>query len=213
MQKRNWGSLLATTLFVIVFPGLSWYYLQKGATYRINALKELKQDLGKIDSFSCQPANWKFINQDTVDGRITIVNIVKYKGELSELQSETAQKLHFQFGERQDIVFLTLLDGADSLQAYTYYKGQNLKRSNKSYFVIPADAALKTKWIQTFKFAQKGDFSHAECPYYAYIDLDGTVRSFYDVKNVDEIKKMVEHIAMKIFDKKENPRLTRELEK
>lgn len=103
LKNRNWSGLAFTSLFVIVFPALSWYYLRKGADYRINALKELKQDLGKTGNFSCTPANWKPLTKDSFDGRIKIVNFVKKDGQLVDKQSVTAQKLHDQFGERQDI--------------------------------------------------------------------------------------------------------------
>jgi hypothetical protein len=212
-MKRDWLSLSMLALMIIVFPGLSWYYLRKGADYRIAALKELKQDLGKIGSFSGQPANWKMITPDSLKGRITIVNIIKKDGQLAEKQTLTAKKLHEQFGERRDIIFLSLLEGADSLTAYNYYRAQKIKRFNTTYFVFAGDQQVKNNWLQTFSFGQKGDFTNTENPYYVYIDIDGTVRNFYDVNEEAQVKKLVEHTAMKVFDKKENPRLSRELEK
>jgi hypothetical protein len=213
LKNRNWSGLAFTSMFVIVFPALSWYYLQKGASYRINALKELKQNLGKTGDFSCTPINWKPLTKDSFDGRIRIVNFVRKDGQLTDKQSIAAQKLHDQFGERQDIFFLSLVENADSTEAVAYYAKQKIKRANKTYFVVPGNAELKKTWLDNFKYSLKGDFTQTECPYYVYVDIDGTIRNFYDVNDENQIKKMVEHIAMKIFDKKENPRLTREIEK
>jgi hypothetical protein len=211
--KYAWPTILLLTALLIVAPALSWYYLQKGATYRIASLQELKQNRGKADStFSCSPVNWGKLDADSLVGKIIIVNIIKYKGQLTEKQTIVTKKLHGQFGERSDIYFLSLLEGADSLQASEYYKSQNVKR-NKTYFVVAGNNADKQNWIKTFKFEQNGDFSATECPLYAYVDVGGIIRNYYDVNDENRIKKMVEHIAMKVFDKKENPRLTRELEK
>ncbi len=213
LKNRKWFGIVVTTVFVVVFPALSWYYLQKGANYRINALKEIRQNLGKTGAFYCAPINWKPLNQDSLKGRITIVNFVKKDGQFTDIQSITAQKLHDQFGERHDIFFISLLENADSTEAAAYYAKQKIKRINKSYFVVPGNDVLKKSWLENFKYSLKDDFSQKECPYYVYVDSDGTIRNYYDVNDENQIKKMVEHIAMKIFDKKENPRLTREIEK
>ena len=216
-QKKKpyaWPTITMLTMMLIVAPGLSWYYLQKGADYRIASLAELKQNKGKADTtFSCAPINWGKLDADSLSGKIVIANIIKYKGQLADKQTLAAKKLHEQFGERADIYFISLLEGADSLQAVEYYKAQNIKRKNKTYFVVPGNATTKQNWIKAFKIDQNGDFSSAECPFYAYVDLNGTIRSYYDINDENRVKKMVEHIAMKVFDKKENPRLTRELEK
>ena len=215
-QKKTpyaWRTIIMLSLMIIVAPAFSWYYLQKGADYRIASLKELKQNKGKADTtFSCAPINWGKLDADSLSGKIVIASIIKYNGQLADKQTLTAKKLHEQFGERADIYFISLLEGADSSQAFAYYKAQNVRR-NKTYFVVPGDAITKQNWIKTFKIEQIGDFTTDECPFYAYIDLNGTIRSYYDVNDENRIKKMVEHIAMKVFDKKENPRLTRELEK
>ena len=212
--KYAWPTIIMLTLMLIVAPAMSWYYLQKGAEYRIEALRELKQNRGKADSiFSCSPANWGKLDLDSLSDKIVIVNIIKYKGQLADKQTLTAKKLHEQFGERKNIFFLSLLEGADSLQAFEYYKSQNLKRANRTYFVVPGNATTKQNWIKAFRLDQNGDFSNAECPFYAYVDVEGTIRNYYDGNDENRVKKMVEHIAMKVFDKKENPRLSRELEK
>jgi hypothetical protein len=210
--KFAWKSIAFLTLLIIVLPAMSWYYLRLGANQRISDLKDLKNDLGKANFPTSKPINWYALTPDSLKGRIVIVSFTDLKGQLAENQKVTGQKLQDQFGERSDIFFLNYLLNADSTSAMAFYQSMKLKR-NKSYFVIPVSKAEQTEMMRNFHFEQKGDFSNAECPYYSYIDADGTVRSFYDVNKREEVVNLVKHIAMKIFDKKENPRTLREIEK
>lgn len=200
-------------LFVlIIFPGLSWYYLKSGVSYRKNTLSELK-DYGKIAYFDWKTIPTKSNIADSLNGRIVIANFVNPNTAIGKKQTEVMDKLFTQFKDRKDVRLITFLTQTDSTQLSEYALRSNPKHY-PNYWILSTTLAEYNTLLNAFKLPQKGNFDTVDCPYLTYINMEGTVANFYDINDNQQLGRLVEHIAMKLtIDKFETPEIKRDKEK
>lgn len=213
--KKGFGRVVqfGLLLFIlIVSPALSWYYLRSGVDYRKNSLSELK-DLGAMDFYDWKLVPAKAIQADSIKGKLTIVNVFDPQTPQGAQHSAVMRKLFDQFKDRRDVLLVSFLMNTDSSATVAYAKQQNPK-SYRNYRFATTTGNNYTELLKGLKLSQKGDFSASECPYFTYIDMKGDVKSFYDVRDNQQLGRLVEHIAMKLtIDPFDQPEIKREKEK
>lgn len=202
---------LALLLFLVVFPLGSWYYLKNGMDYRVATMGELKH-YGKIPALSYTT----FANQTLTDSfftnNILITSVLDFQNAaMSETFGKTLEKLHEQFDERKDVLFLIHLADTSATQAMVERFAMTYKLNDFEqclFLRMPENTAIATV-EQNFYLPHDNDF-----PYFSLTDIKGEIRHYYDVRKIEEVRKLVEHTALLVpFEKSKEITLKRKQEK
>lgn len=191
---------LAFFVILIVLPGGAYYYLREGFQWRKTAQDELKNDYGKIrPAFMVYDGNQK---EDLLKGKVCVVY---YFGENPDLTPtnkhilDTCEELFKQFGykpesERDDFRLVMV---AQSGTAEFKTHAQTLPSAEMVTWVW-------TGGLDSWRGILQNGFNHY-ChiqhvdpypEYFAVSDANGIIRRFYNAQNPEEVKRMVQQIAL-----------------
>lgn len=101
------GGLL---LLLVVLPLGSWYYLQTGLNYRLEAINEM-QDIAPMGDFELMNYNDTLVTAAPFKDQLVIGHF--YTGANKEAYFNLLKRMKAQFDERKDVYFLTLREGED----------------------------------------------------------------------------------------------------
>jgi hypothetical protein len=202
---------LALLLFLVVLPFGSWYYLKNGMDYRVATMGELKH-YGKIPTLSYTTYTNQTLTDSFFINKILIASVLDLKNpEMSETFGEVLEKLHEQFNERKDVLFLLHLADTSATQAAVddFMGKYKLKDTEQCLFLkTPANTTIAAIG-QTFHLPPDNVF-----PYFSLTDTKGEIRHYYDVRKIEEVRKLVEHTALLVpLEKTQEITLKREQEK
>jgi len=186
----------------LLLPFISWLYIRNGVDFRLNALKELNQriDITRIDSLL---VNEEFLNNDSLKGKVWIFIKVDDASQIAK-SKEIASTIYDQNdGSRSVKVVLSLdkpIENEMKLNSFLTKRG----------FV--SFAPLKTFETLQNIYVQKDSFSVNRFADNAFIiDNKGYLRRGYNLEEVEELRKLVQHSAILIPEyKKEKPQLVRQ---
>lgn len=185
-KNKNYFGLIALFLMIVVLPAGSWFYLNDGAKYRISAMEEL-QSLGQLSSAE--------IGNQNLTGSLVIAGFVSTKEEeATQAYGNTIQKLSDQFSDRQRVFFtLFNIDGQSSLNAYA---NKFELKDNPQVLLLdePVDQVEKLA-KESYKLPLEQGMSLDENPYLVLLDTTLTIRNYYDMRELAEMKKLVRHIT------------------
>jgi hypothetical protein len=188
--KKAIAQTMALSLMLVLLPLISWYYLSKGLDYQIEARSELG-DHGKWSLIEYRDLYGNELNPDFFEGKMVIGGV--YHANLSS----TLEKLYHQFDERDDLLFVFL---------------------SNSKLVLPSDHWSGTDGDQIIWVNQEVSNGHNgplnSDDLFFLTDVTGTVRKFYDLNDVQQVKRLVEQTAI-LLPKKQDRELVfkRDVEK
>ena len=194
MENKHTGGLfqrLVLMAMIVIVPGASWYFLYNGMQYRKRSLSELG-DFGVVAPFVAKPINAKAISNDSLFNRVTVATFILNKNNADEqLMLQNQGKLYSQFQERKDVYFLTFIE-ADSSATYDIAKKGSLLKS-RSYVIACGSEEVKI-YLNDFKVSELSK------PYLKFVFLDPStkIRKMYEANDPEVMKRMVEHLAMKL---------------
>ncbi len=197
--------LVQLAILAVLLVGLplgSWYYLSSGLDYRLKTMAALQQ-LGELPDFGFATFSDQVISKNDVKGKIVVSNFIHLQDTvLSSSFGMNLLKLHKQFDEREDVIFLVhVMDttsGKINRVVNAFAEKYQLKDSLQCYFVFSDLPSLRYLAFEGYKMP-----SDTTMPYFAITDPNLMVRKHYDTKNPNEIKQLVEHIALLLPRKKE----------
>ena len=185
--------LLKTVLILSVLtllPALSWVYLTKGRDWRRDRVLEL-ENLGEMPQFEVQSTSNVLLSPSTILGK----NLIVHRSVSSDA-IEIIGKLHDQFNEREDYLFLQYGDLNDP---------EAVTEDPEQWLLVDCASAACTTVDQLF------DEKDATT---VLVDKDGYVRHFYDLSQDGSAAKLVEHMAVLIpIEKRARLQLRRDLMK
>ncbi|MCB0634458.1 MAG: hypothetical protein R2824_32750 [Saprospiraceae bacterium] len=192
----------ALVMLLIVFPAVSWYYLNSGLQYRKAAMEEL-DDYGTFPNAPWTFADGSVISPSFLQGKMILAHVLPAAGqELDEQFGHTLQKLHHQFDERNELVFLSLVPG-DSAQvaqrAEQFKTTYSLNDGAQIFFLQVGKDKLED--IRSRILQPREDIDQDVL--FLLTDTSATIRRYYDVREESEIKRLVEHIALLLPLKKD----------
>ena len=199
-KVNNIFAFLALSLMLIGLPAGSWYYLQSGLNYQIDARKEL-QDHGKVTPFSFQSQKGQPLTLEDIEGSFSVATFLNaddksaqdhYFGILS--------KLHEQFDQRPDVLFLTHLwsnIADENTLLENISREYNLTDEEQIYLLTSEKEKLEQQAKQGYRLLLNNT-AFAKNHYVALVDTVGTIVNYYDFNEQDEVRRLVEHIAMLI---------------
>jgi hypothetical protein len=177
----------ALLLFLVALPIGSWYYLRTGLDYRIAAMEEL-QTLGSISDSRFLTPEGGVVDSSRFNGKIVVAAVLTAQNQA--LFGPVLTKLHDQFDERADVLFLlhapSLSYNKENMN--TYFSDYQLFDEEQCWLLsTPMEAETATVYAMPEASAY---------PYFALVDAKGMVRRHYDVRNEKDVKRLVEHIAL-----------------
>lgn len=196
---------------LILFPLMSWYYLKTGYNYQMDARGELK-DYGKTPIFSLVDNNGNTFTNDSIGNTMAVISFLGKDENTDTTMLGIMQKLNTQFGDNRNLKLLigTLQPEFDSPEKLSsIFKKYNLAddqhtllTGDKSALQKLAGMDLKVpkEWIPRENEADEIIFEKIsnveDYPFFVLMDRKQTIRNYYKVNNEDEVKRMVEHIAI-----------------
>ncbi|MDX1407978.1 MAG: hypothetical protein R3330_07585 [Saprospiraceae bacterium] len=158
---------LTVLALVILLPAISWYYLSKGADWRKRGLAEISQRT-QIDFPSLLTSEGTSLGQDDLFGSFAIAV------DGATVPVPDLQKLTEQFGVRQDMQFLM-------------FNGQAPDTEDDPWVHIDCvDTACRMLTDVLFPGTKNA----------ALIDDSLQVRRSYDLREAEEMKRLIEHGAI-----------------
>lgn len=192
-QSAKWMQIGGLLLLLVVLPLGSFYYLKKGADYRREALAEFG-DYGPMpDLTAYEPLLGEL--PDSLRGNMFVLAWLSDSGvESSTRYGEALQRLGEQFKDSPHIYFVTLVQDkelglrfADQYELGEYAAIEPFLRLDNTAFYRSAEAID----LPLSEYDAPGGK-----PIVALVDSRLTVRGFYDLTREEEVKRLVNHIAL-----------------
>lgn len=197
MTGRKVLQILGLFLFLVILPGGSWLYLQRGLDYRIATMEELKS-LGTAQDFALHSYTDSVLTSTNLQGQVSVIGYLPDAPEQEARMIEVLFKLHDQFNERDDLTFLTFTqpDSLAILQARA--KELELKDGAQWFFGPSTEQTddLAGFLKDRLYFPEEMATQAKKHPYFALLDTNRVVRRFYDGMENKEMGRLIEHIAM-----------------
>lgn len=202
-MKRNIITTIGLFFLLVVLPAMSWVYLSQGLSYQKAKRAELKE-FGKIPPFPYLLLNGDSIGESELGGKLLMIfNVSNKDAGSTEIILKELEKIHRQFDDRKDVIFLLQADRRDSLFLEELLSRLNLSDPGQVYSIVQTAGEYK-------QFGS-GDYAAAQV---AIADSSGIVRQYYDFLDGNRVRRSVEHIAMLMpFRDRDEAVLQREREK
>lgn len=217
-SARTIFQLGALVMLLIVFPAASWYYLNSGLQYRRSAMAELKA-YGTFPSKTWTLVDGSPLSEAFLQKKMLLAYQLPAANdpELVSRYGETVRRLHDQFEERDELIFLALLHGDSTVsadQATAFAENYELENQQQQFFIHLEDREY-TSLNEGVLQPQNGSESDLEPSAFLLLtDTTATIRRYYDIRQETEIKRLVEHIALLLPFKKDRELIfKREVEK
>lgn len=208
--------VLGILTILLIFPLMSWYYLKTGYNYQMDSRSELK-DYGQIPRFNFpiytpdQDEKFGRYTNDSLENKMCVLSFIGEDIKNRDLILDVVQKLNIQFGDNQNLILLTI-PMIDTDHQIILDENKKRKIDHVQHKIISGSNSIKswvgnnikypTEWkpkendapdvILEKKSAEEID----EYPFFVLVDNKQTIRNFYHINKIDEVKRMVEHIAL-----------------
>lgn len=202
-MKRNIITSIGLFFLLVVLPAMSWVYLSQGLSYQKAKRAELKE-LGEIPPFPYQLLNGDSIGEAELGGKLLMVfNISAKEPNSTEFILKELEKIHRQFNDRKDVIFLLQADKQDSLFLEQLLTRIKLSDPGQVYTIVQTAGDNK-------RFGAEGSSTGQV----VIADSSGVIRQYYDFLDGNRVRRSVEHIAMLMpFRDRDEAVLQREREK
>lgn len=204
---------LAILTILIGFPLLSWYYLKIGYNYQMEARAELKE-YGKLPAFNFSSHKGGIYTSDSLKNTLSVISFFGKDGKMNQEMFNVMRKLNTQFGDNPNLELLIVsiesqveslevLDGLYAINQFDEKQHHFLTGPNSDIQKwIGEEIKVPAKWTEkekapteiTLEVNKSGSIE--EYPYFILVDNEQMIRNFYHIDNTEEVKRMVEHIAL-----------------
>ena len=204
---------LAILTILIGFPLLSWYYLKTGYNYQMDARAEMKA-YGEMQDFSFLKTTGETFSLDSIGEKLSVFSFLGSDGDINMDMLNVMKKLNVQFGDNRnlDLVIVNIRPNSFNLKDLVrIFDQQRLDKKQHQLLQGSQEVVqnwlgkgikVPTKWIEKEDDApdiileedKSGEIK--DYPFLILVDKNHIIRNFYHVDNYEEIKRMVEHIAL-----------------
>lgn len=193
MKTKRILQFTALFLILVVFPGVSWYYLKSGLNFRKEVLADL-QDLGPLPQPTLPDALTGIpVPADSLKGRMTVSGFANLANPVRATTfGEIMSGLHDQFNEREELQFLSFLVVEDTLTFPDWQKKYALDKDPIQCHFMPANADAIDRAADVYQLT---------CSWKTGLpmvlsDLKGNMRRQYDVSDPAQLHRLIEQIAL-----------------
>ena len=205
---------------IIVFPAMSWYYLQAGYNYQLDARSELVP-YHQIQSGEFSPKGEKYLSFEDLKGSLSLFGVLS-KGEDSDKYFRLMDKLCLQFADEK-VFFITM-----NMDSTADYSSLNDCIAEGNIQVAESERTQVEALIKQFKVPkieagrnEEGAYNLGPVandwknyPYLVLVDEELNIINYYNRNDENQVKRLVEHVAMVMpREKQMKPEIYREKEK
>jgi hypothetical protein len=184
-KSKGFFQVLVISLFLVVLPLATFFVQQKGAAEGRELYKDIKKNMGLMPAqFSASNYANESFESSILRGQTLVASWASPQSRDSVLAVMLKINRIPQFQEEVDnLQFVTFDTSTDSTFFKNYYA--NLTRNERSkWFLLRGGNDVQ----QTIKLPN--DFS------IALVDTAGIIRRFYDIREANERKLLIEHISI-----------------
>lgn len=186
-DKIHWRVVGMLALILIILPAGSWYYLTKGYQYRKELLNDLQQDYGMVSNYNLRTADGQPFSFTEIKNNTAIVH---FAGEEINARDATwlqMTKLHEQFDERNDILFISHLSGNTVSTA---------PRDTAQWKIITGESTELAR-IARENYRLNFPVGQDILDNSQLILLDSAqIRNYYDATDAAQVARLLEHITI-----------------
>lgn len=199
-KQRNILNFLALLFLLIVLPVAALYFLDLGVDYRKELLAELG-DHGQAPDFSLVDVSGDTISNNNLKNHITLVNFMDFEQGGSDSKVKSLKRLVEQFGDREEVMFLSFIPkaGSDSLTTVnvnSFLNSYELEDCETCYFVFDENTSLQSLAEKGFNLPFENGMSTNNNPLVALCDKTGTIKRYYNLEDEADNQLLVRHIMM-----------------
>jgi hypothetical protein len=192
-QTARWVQISGLLLLLVALPLGSFYYLKKGADYRRSALAQFDDygrmpDLERYDLIAGELP-------DSLRGNMFVLGwLAATSDEATAIYAESWRKLGNQFLESPYIYFVSLVQDSALAQRVIREHGLAPYAAVQPFLRMPESAFYQT--AERIQLPLSEYDAPGTKPIVALVDSSLTVRNFYDLTQEDEVRRLVNHIAL-----------------
>ena len=186
-DKIHWRVVGMLFLILIILPAGSWYYLSEGYSYRKDLLSDLQIEYGDVKPYSLRTADGRPFDLSDIEHRTTVARFVSVDGKSNEFGEQMMDRLHEQFDDKNEILFLTHYVGG--LPA-------DLPKDTAQYLSLTGSAA-EIERIAREHYRIPFDTGETITENARFVLTDSLqIRGYYDVNDAMQAGRLVEHITI-----------------
>jgi len=224
-KDKNYLQAAMLLLMLVILPGGSWIWLNKGYNRSKAALDEM-QNYGHLPAFQLTGLNGQPTDSSVVHDQMTLAVFLNSQDAKTEARLATLSTLHRQFDERND--FKLLIHFTDDPNLNTIQEKSRLLDEEQIYLVKGSPGAIQQLIEKSYRlpnldqprepgstliFKNVSSDNIGDYPFYVLIDEEGIIRNYYHADRPEDVERMVEHIALTLPRNLEgDPRLRRDKE-
>ena len=189
-------------LMLIVFPAGSWYYLNQGFDYRKTVMEEL-QVKDSLPELQFIDYTGKILTNKEIEGNLIVAVFLSSKKGIGEaVIEERIAKLYDQFDKRSDFNLFIHLTGLDSAafqtQSAALLDRLELEDPSRCFILEGSEKIALSEYKIPLGTTALDDANWA-----VLIDENQYIRNFYQLDEEENVKTMVQHIALSLPKQKE----------
>lgn len=179
---------------LIIFPAVSWYYLQTGLDHRKKTLSELNE-LGQIGPFQLRDQSNRIVSQEGLKGKVAVVNFLPADRDQAKALTGRIAKVHQSFSREFGIAFLSFIPQDSTRQIIDVAKELGIENPEQWSLLSTPVQEWQRLAEETFRLPKPGSSV-------ALVDSTGMIRNYYDINNNQEMGRLVEQSVLIMPKKK-----------
>lgn len=197
---------------LIIFPAMSWFYLNRGANFYRGMMAELG-NYGEMPEFDLKNTSGDLIDEKKFDKKLTVINFASPKEDKEGF--ERMKFVYEQFEDNSEVLFATMNPGKlDSISFGSQILEQGID-PDKWSFLYGEDSIIQD--LKTRKFAMNdsleqlvGSIDRAM----VLVDTNNIIRNFYQSTDTVQTNRMITTMSVLMpRDEKASIKFEREKEK
>jgi len=185
--KIHWKVVGMLFLILIILPAGSWYYLTKGYNYRKELLDDLKEPIGNVTDYQLMTVDGKPFDFSSIKNNTAIIQFLGKDALQKDFLWDRMIKLHEQFDDRNDIMFISHIPNADMV---------NLPKDTAQWKIVTG-TEIELDRIARESYMTKWNEGETVINNSRLILLDSAqIRNYYDANVPFEMGRLLEHVTM-----------------
>ncbi len=165
---------------LVLLPGMSWYYLQKGSNFYKKMMSEL-QDLGPVPAFEWQNSKGETLTSTRLKKQVSIAQFASLPED--RISVDKMKYVYDQFNDNPFVFFYTFSkENQDSTDYYKEYS-QLLKGKKNQWTFIQMNDSIYDDFYQKITLPQENAL--------ILLDTAANIRNFYDINDTLQMNKLI----------------------
>jgi cytochrome oxidase Cu insertion factor (SCO1/SenC/PrrC family) len=193
-KKKKIITNIILLFMLIIFPAMSWYYLDRGADFYRGVMNELG-DYGTMPEFDLKNSNGDVITQEKFDKKLTLMNFSSPQQDKIGFQS--MKYVYEQFDDNKDVLFASVTIGEiDSVSFGSQILEQGIS-PDKWSFLFGDSATIENLKTKHFAMSDSlvnviGNIDRA----LVLVDTNNIIRNFYHSDDTIQIKRLITTMSL-----------------